>query len=195
MQNLNANRTECKCAANSTYVLNLVRRNHGNHSTIDRYRPCAQANASQAASVTREAGPSGRVGSEPSHSESALVADIDSAATPNERAMLFWLDTAARFHTDPVRDVIVALRTVEQPATRPGEAPLLYVWEVAWHRDPEGIKWLFIVWDVSGYSVRFHPCASRAEAMTLFEQPVVGDLAAIASTASGVFLRPDVQPR
>lgn len=123
------------------------------------------------------------------------LADIDSAATPNERAMLFWLDTAARFHTDPVRDVIVALRTVEQPATRPGEAPLLYVWEVAWHRDPEGIKWLFIVWDVSGYGVRFHPCASRAEAMTLFEQPVVGALAAIASTAIGVFLRPDVQPR
>jgi hypothetical protein len=120
------------------------------------------------------------------------LADIDSAATANERAMLFWLDTAARFHTDPVRDVIVALRTVEQPAPRPGEAPLLYVWEVAWHRDSEGIKWLFIVWDVSGYGVRFHPCASRADAMTLFEQPVVGGLAA---TASGVFLRPDFRPK
>jgi len=120
------------------------------------------------------------------------LADIDSAATANERAMLFWLDTAARFHTDPVRDVIVALRSVEQPATRPGEAPLLYVWEVAWHRDPEGIKWLFIVWDVSGYGVRFHPCASRAEAMTLFEQPVVGGLAV---TASAAFLRPDFRPK
>ncbi len=120
------------------------------------------------------------------------LADIDSAATANERAMLFWLDTAARFHTDPVQDVIVALRTVEQPAPRPGEGPLLYVWEVAWHRDPDGIKWLFIVWDVSGYGVRFHPCASRAEAMTLFEQSVVGGLAA---TASGVFLRPDFRPK
>ena len=48
------------------------------------------------------------------------LADIDSAATPNERALLFWLDAAARFHTDPVRDVMVAIKTVEHPATQPG---------------------------------------------------------------------------
>ena len=128
----------------------------------------------------------------PAFTNRPWLADIDSAATPNERALLFWLDTAAHFHTDPVRDVIVALRTVEQPATKQDEPPLLYVWEVAWHRDPDGIKWLFIVWDVSGYGVRFHPCANRAEAMSLFEQPVAGGLAAV-HQATGVYLRPQSQ--
>ena len=50
------------------------------------------------------------------------LAELDSAATPNERALLFWLDAAARFHTDPVRDVMVAIKTVEHPATQPGKA-------------------------------------------------------------------------
>ena len=51
---------------------------------------------------------------------------------------------------------------------------------------------LFIVWDVSRVRSPLPSCASRAEAMTLFEQPVVGGLAA---TASGVFLRPDFRPK
>ena len=117
------------------------------------------------------------------------LADIDSAATPNERALLFWLDAAARFHTDPVRDVMVALKTVEHPATQPGEAAHLYVWEVAWYREQDEIKWHVIVWDVSGYGVRFHPCANREEAMSLFAQPVAEALASIRNSP-GVYLRP-----
>ncbi len=120
------------------------------------------------------------------------LAELDSAATPNERALLFWLDAAARFHTDPVRDVMVAIKTVEHPATQPGKAAHLYVWEVAWYREQDGIKWHFIVWDVSGYGVRFHPCASREEAMALFAQPVACGLASIRNS-SGVYLRPNRQ--
>lgn len=118
------------------------------------------------------------------------LADLDRAATPNERALLFWLDAAARFHTDPVRDVMVALKTVEHPASQPGKAAHLYVWEVAWYREQDAIKWHFIVWDVSGYGVLFHPCASREEAMTLFAQPVACGLASIRNSP-GVYLRPD----
>jgi hypothetical protein len=120
------------------------------------------------------------------------LADIDSAATPNERALLFWLDAAARFHTDPVRDVMVAIKTVEYPAAQPGKAAHLYVWEVAWYREQDAIKWHFIVWDVSGYGVRFHPCVSREEAMALFAQPVAGVLASVRNS-TGVYLRPDGQ--
>ena len=120
------------------------------------------------------------------------LADIDSAAKPNERALLFWLDSAARFHTDPVRDVMVAIKTVEYPAAQPGKAAHLYVWEVAWYREQDAIKWHFIVWDVSGYGVRFHPCANREEAMTLFAQPVACGLASVRNSP-GVYLRPGRQ--
>ena len=67
------------------------------------------------------------------------------------------------------------------------EAPHL-----AWYREQDGIKWHFIVWDVSGYGVRFHPCASREEAMALFAQPVACGLASIRNS-SGVYLRPNRQ--
>lgn len=129
----------------------------------------------------------------PSRQRRAWLAKLDKAANQNERAMLFWLDTAARYHTDPVRDVIVALKTVEAPASHADAPSALYVWEVAWCRGPDGIKWQFIVWDVSGYGVRFHDCASRDEAMALYALPVAEGIAAT-QRSPGVYLRSDCRP-
>lgn len=124
----------------------------------------------------------------------AFLAKLDKAAMPDERAMLFWLDTAARYHTDPVRDVIVALKTVEFPAGDGASASALYVWEVAWSRGADCIKWQFIVWDVSGYGVRFLDCADRDEAMVLYNLPVERGIAAVPH-APGVYLRAERRNR
>lgn len=123
----------------------------------------------------------------------AWLAHVDEFATPNERGLLFWLDWAARYHTDPVRDIIVALKTVEHLPSGDRAAPSLYVWEVAWYRRCDGIKWQFIVWDVSGYGVRFLDCASKAEAMALYALPVEEGIAAVRS-APGVYWRAECPP-
>jgi hypothetical protein len=118
---------------------------------------------------------------------------VDAAANRTERAMLFWLETATRYHTDPAHDVVVALKTIEGVASDGEDIQALYVWEVAWCRERDGIKWRFIVWDVSGYGVRFRDCASRDEAMRLYSLPVEQGLAA-AQHSPGVYLRPGFQP-
>lgn len=130
----------------------------------------------------------------PRRQRRAWLARLDKAANQNERAMLFWLDTTARYHTDPVRDVLVAFKTVEEPASDDAGLSTLYVWEVAWRRERDGIKWEFIVWDVSGYGVRFLDCASRDEAMALYNLPVEQGIAAV-QHAPGVYLRADCRPR
>lgn len=130
----------------------------------------------------------------PTTQHHAWLAKLDKAANQNERAMLFWLDMAARYHTDPVRDVLVALKTVEGPAHDDRRLATLYVWEVAWHRERDGRKWRFIVWDVSGYGVRFLDCADRQEAMALYNLPVEQGIAAV-QNALGVYLRAHCRPR
>ena len=96
------------------------------HSTNDRDHPCSPTTTPQASSVTGET--SQVVASETNKpSRIDLGWPTSTALRPlTSRPCCSWLDTAHAFHTDPVRDVIVALRTVEQPAPRPGEAPLIY---------------------------------------------------------------------
>lgn len=107
---------------------------------------------------------------------------------PSEQAMLCWIEAAARFHTDPAHHAIVALKTVELPTSDDSTAPALYVWEVAWCEVRNAIQWEFVVWDVSGYGVRFRDCASREEAMALYRLPPEQGIAEVNGTP-GVHLR------
>lgn len=134
------------------------------------------------------------LGRKPARQRRAWLAKVDKAADMNGRALLFWLETAARYHTDPAHDVIVALKTIEGPAGDETGLPALYVWEVAWRRERGEINWHFIVWDASSYGVRFLDCAGRDEAMALYHLPVEQGIAAV-QRAPGIYLRADCRPR
>lgn len=109
-------------------------------------------------------------------------------STMADPAVTHWLDTFHRYHTDPVRDVIAALKTVEVPASHADEPSTLYVWEVAWCCERDNINWKFIVWDVPGYGVRFLECQGQSEAMALYNLPTEQGIAAV-QHAPGVYLR------
>lgn len=130
----------------------------------------------------------------PARQRRARLAKVDKAADKNGHALLFWLKTAARYHTDPAHDVIIALKTIEGPPNEETGLPTLSVWEVAWRRERGQIKWHFIVWDVSSYGVRFLDCACRDDAIALYHLPVDQGIAAV-QHAPGVYLRADCRPR
>src|SRR5579883_3406926 len=65
-------------------------------------------------------------GATPTRQRRAWLAKLDKAANQNERALLFWLDVVTRFHTDPVGNVPVTLKTIEWVTTDGPRLPALY---------------------------------------------------------------------
>ena len=113
------------------------------------------------------------------------------AAHSSDDAMRRWLGLAVGYHSARYLDQIVAFKTVAGPGGVDG-LPALYVWEVAHCREPDGMRWAFIVWDVSGGGVRFRDCADRDEAMALYALPTERGIAAVQG-CPGVYLRRSAQ--
>lgn len=123
--------------------------------------------------------------------KSARGGDGQAALIASDSAMLRWLDMAVRYHSARYLDEIVAFKTVAGPGVVDG-LPALYVWEVARTQEADGMRWAFIVWDVSGLGVRFLECAGEADAMRLYDLPLTDGLAAVAH-APGVRMRPGLR--
>lgn len=139
--------------------------------------------------ITRSPAPPRRTnpGHSPQHGVGPLSSEPPAPPTSSDHAMLRWLNVAVRYHSVRHADVIVAFKTVAGPDVVDG-LPALYVWEVAHCREPEGMRWAFIVWDVSGSGVRFRDCADRDEAMALYALPTEQGIAAVHG-CPGVYLR------
>lgn len=123
---------------------------------------------------------------------SGFDAQSDTSPKSSDHAMLRWLNLAVRYHSARHADVIVAFKTVAGPDVADG-LPALYVWEVAHCCQPKGMQWAFIVWDVTGFGVRFRDCADRDEAMALYALPTEQGIAAV-QVSPGVYLRRAAQP-
>ena len=98
-------------------------------------------------------------------------------------ALRHWLGVFHQLHTEDDAYTTHALRLlpvgsgrneggrVAQGEAEPGAAGRC-VFEVALHRDAQGERWVFIMWEVDVPGIQFCDCADREEAMALFAEPV-----------------------
>ena len=99
-----------------------------------------------------------------------------------DRALRHWFGVFHQFHTEDDSYTTHALRLlpvgsgrneggkVAQGEAEPGAAGRC-VYEVALHRDAQGERWVFIMWEVDVPGIQFCDCADREEAMALFAEP------------------------
>ena len=97
-------------------------------------------------------------------------------------ALRHWFGVFHQFHTEDDAYTTHALRLlpvgsgrneggrVAQGEAEPGAAGRC-VHEVALHRDAQGERWVFIMWEVDVPGIQFCDCADREEAMALFAEP------------------------